>query len=110
MKVLFGRCSFPAGVVDIRVLARASITAEEVSRFEEKVGMSAPTRHHRNRQRERAELDRIARQLGQRFPAVPPERIAAAIDDRYRELEDSRIRDFVPVLIERAVRAELGRS
>jgi hypothetical protein len=52
---------------------------------------------------------RVHRVAGVRqFPELSAEHIARAIQGRYDEFEGSRIRDFVPVLVERSVRAELA--
>ena len=41
---------------------------------------------------------------------VPPETIQQAVRGEYDEYDNSAIRDFVPILVERAVRAELHRA
>ena len=44
------------------------------------------------------------------FPEVPPETIEQAVSGEYDDYDNSLIRDFVPILVERAVRAELHRT
>jgi hypothetical protein len=61
-------------------------------------------------QRHRSEqkaLEQIAERLATRFPELAADTIVHAIQGRYAEFEGSRIRDFVPVLVERSVRADL---
>ena len=53
---------------------------------------------------EQASFNRIAEQLALAFPDVPTDRVAAAVESEQERFRDSRIRDFVPILVERAVR------
>ena len=55
-------------------------------------------------------LDTLIRRLMEQFPEVEQEEIVRAVHGRYEQFEDSRIRDFVPVLVERAVRTEIVAS
>jgi hypothetical protein len=64
----------------------------------------------------RAQVDhaarkRLADRLAWRFSDLPAEEIERAVQETYAEFSGSRIRTFVPTLVERAVRAQLtGRS
>lgn len=49
----------------------------------------------------------VVHRLTSQFPEVPPETIQQAVRGEYDEYDNSAIRDFVPILVERAVRAEL---
>lgn len=60
------------------------------------------------RRSEQKALDQIAERLAARFPELPADTITHAVQGRYAEFEGSRIRDFVPVLVERSVRADLS--
>lgn len=63
---------------------------------------------HAHRERtERAQLQHIAERLARQFPELPTDEIVRTIQGRYEQFEGSRIRDFVPVLVEHAVRNEL---
>ena len=63
---------------------------------------------HTHRERsERAELQHIAERLARQFPELPSDQIVRTIQGRYEQFEGSRIRDFVPVLVEHAARNEL---
>ena len=42
------------------------------------------------------------------FPEVDPQIVARAVRGQYAEFADSTVRDFVPVLVERRARAQLG--
>jgi hypothetical protein len=57
---------------------------------------------------EETALQRLVDRLVQQFPELPPEEIVRAVHGRYAEHEHSRVRDFVPVLVERAARRELS--
>ena len=72
--------------------------------------MSAETRQQNAARREAIAMKHIAQRLSERFPTVPSERITTAINDRYARFEGSRVRDFVPVLVERSVRDELSHA
>jgi hypothetical protein len=71
---------------------------------------SAPAAEHKAEHRARAEqaaLAAVVQRLTSQFPEVPPETIRQAVRGEYDEYDNSAIRDFVPILVERAVRAEL---
>lgn len=65
-------------------------------------------REARTRTAERAALDRLIERLVQQFPELSREEITRAVHGRYADFDDSRVRDFVPVLVERAARRDLG--
>ena len=52
----------------------------------------------------RAVVDRLAAQ----FPELTRDDILQAVNGHYAGFEGSRVRDFVPVLVERAARAEIA--
>ena len=56
---------------------------------------------------EECALHDLIRRLVEQFPEVEQDEIVRAVHGRYEQFEDSRIRDFVPVLVERAVRTEI---
>jgi hypothetical protein len=56
---------------------------------------------------EESALHQLIRRLVEQFPEVDEDEIVRAVHGRYEQFEDSRIRDFVPVLVERAVRTEI---
>ena len=71
--------------------------------------LSAPRyANHRDRQREDQEIARVINRLTQQFPELPPEEIERAVHGTYTSFGDSPIRDFVPVLVERASRKTLA--
>ena len=72
--------------------------------------MSATTQQGKQAWREQVEreaLGRIAARLAIQFPELAPDDIRYAIQGRYAEFDGSRIRDFVPVLVERSVKSDL---
>jgi hypothetical protein len=56
---------------------------------------------------ERETLHRIVERLLPRLPKLPAEQVEAAVVGRYRDLQHSRFRDFVPILVERRAREDL---
>jgi len=59
---------------------------------------------------ERVAMSRVLAALQERFGDVNPDVITAAVAERYQYFEGCRIRDFVPLLVERAVRDDIRRS
>jgi hypothetical protein len=57
---------------------------------------------------EQQALSQVADRLQQRFPEVAPDAVRATVEQAYRQLENSRIRDYVPVLVERQARDVLA--
>ena len=49
----------------------------------------------------------IAERLQERFPEATPESITAAIEQARASFTDAKVRDFVPVLIEKEAKARL---
>ena len=50
----------------------------------------------------------VAARLHARFPQTPRDVIDRAVFEAHREFDDQPIRDFVPILVERQVRDQLG--
>lgn len=46
--------------------------------------------------------------LVERFTQLPPDRVSAAVLTAHTRFQDSSIRDFIPLLVERRVSAELA--
>jgi hypothetical protein len=61
----------------------------------------------RGREAEETAIRRLMERLTQVFPEVPEAEIARAVQGRYHDFDDSPVRDFVPVLVERSVRQHL---
>lgn len=62
----------------------------------------------RSRSSEQAALTGLVERLTQQFSELSREEIERAVHGRYALFEGSRVRDFVPVLVERAARRDLG--
>jgi flagellar motor switch protein FliM len=63
-------------------------------------------------ERQRAEakaLDKIAERVAAQFPELSTQRIVDSIHVHFSEFDGVRVRDFIPVLVERAVKADLTR-
>ena len=50
----------------------------------------------------------VVERLQARFPQTPRDVIARAVSEAHREFDDQPIRDYVPLLVERQVRDQLG--
>ncbi len=48
-------------------------------------------------------LDELADRLQGRFPQAPPDRIKQVVSEVHHQYDASRVRDFIPVLVEREV-------
>jgi hypothetical protein len=55
------------------------------------------------------EIREVVERLTARFPHEQPERIRAVVDAAHEQFEGNPIRDFVPVLVERAANETLTR-
>jgi hypothetical protein len=66
--------------------------------------------HKANRAKaERDALDHVAERLVRRFAHVDAEEIRRAVNREFDAYADARIRDFIPILVERAVSESLPR-
>ena len=61
-----------------------------------------------NESREAEALKTLATRLAGRFPDTPAERVNSSVQRAYHRFDGSRVRTFVPVLVEHAVRDELA--
>ncbi len=52
-------------------------------------------------------MSRVVERLRQQFPEVPPDALDAIVSGHYEAFDGRPVRDFVPVLVERATRADL---
>lgn len=59
-------------------------------------------------QNETDAIQHVVGRLGGQFPELPAEEIERTVHDKYESFADSPIRDFVPVLVERAARRQLA--
>jgi hypothetical protein len=72
-------------------------------------GMSNPDHQATHRARaEQAAFDKLVERVKGQFPELDREVIVRAVRGEYGKFETSPIRDFLPILIERSVRAELA--
>ena len=55
-------------------------------------------------------LEHAAERLSARFPEVPREDIDRLVEEHSEEYDDAPVKDFVPVLVEHDVKAELRQS
>ena len=55
-------------------------------------------------------MDEVVNRLAQRFPTLTLDRIHLVVDEELHRLENGRIRDFVPVLVEHAATERLRKE
>lgn len=60
--------------------------------------------------REETAIREVTARLAKRFPDRPAAEIDTAVCSQYRRFTEARIRDFIPVLVERAARDDLAHS
>jgi hypothetical protein len=52
-------------------------------------------------------IDQLRSELTQAFPSIPPQRVNATIDAELHQYDQVKVRDFVPLLVQREVTKEL---
>jgi hypothetical protein len=70
--------------------------------------MTSPGADARRQAAERDAIRRIIARLLEQFPELPATEIERAVCGSYGTFDDSAVRDFVPVLVERATRRQLA--
>jgi hypothetical protein len=58
-----------------------------------------------DRAEEQRQIDQVVSRLTESFPYVPDHIITETVDSTYRRFDDARIREFVPLFVERSCRA-----
>lgn len=58
-------------------------------------------------QEERVIIGDVERRLAKKYAGLPEDRIAAVVGDAYARFHSSRVRDFIPLLVERRAGEEL---
>ena len=53
-------------------------------------------------------IDQIAERLGNLYPTVPPETVQKVVYDKHSRFDGRRVRDFIPLFVERYARSELA--
>ena len=61
-------------------------------------------------QKERAQIDAVEHLLAQKYAELPHDHVAGVVQHAYARFTESKVRDFVPLLVERRAREELARS
>ena len=61
-------------------------------------------------QEERAQIDAVQRRLAQKYAELPHDHVAAVVRRVYGRFNQSTVRDYVPLLVERRATEELARS
>ncbi|WP_199190298.1 three-helix bundle dimerization domain-containing protein [Cryobacterium sp. N22] len=55
-------------------------------------------------------IDQVIDRLSQRFPSLEREHIADVVQVEHGQLDEGRVRDFVPVLVEKAAKRRLKKE
>jgi hypothetical protein len=58
-------------------------------------------------QEERAVIYEVERRLAEKYAALPADHITAVVQHAYAQFQSSRVRDFIPLLVERRADEEL---
>ena len=53
-------------------------------------------------------IQQVAARLMESYPTVPPDDVTTVVHHNHARFDESRIRDFVPLLVERGSRRELS--
>jgi hypothetical protein len=61
-------------------------------------------------QEERAQIDAVERRLAQKFADLPHDHVAGVVQHAHARFNQSTVRDYVPLLVERRAREELSTS
>jgi len=55
-------------------------------------------------------IDQVIDRLSQRFPTLDRDHIANIVEEEHGQLDEGRVRDFVPVLVEKAAKKRLKKE
>jgi hypothetical protein len=58
-------------------------------------------------QEERALITDVERRLAEKYSALPMDHVAAVVRHAYSQFQSSRVRDFIPLLVQRRAAEEL---
>lgn len=61
-------------------------------------------------QEERAQIDVVERRLAEKYAELPHDHVAAVVQRVHARFNQSTVRDYVPLLVERRATEELSRS
>jgi hypothetical protein len=59
-------------------------------------------------QEERALINGVERRLAEKYAALPVDHITTVVQHAYAQFQSSRVRDFIPLLVQRRADEELG--
>ena len=55
-------------------------------------------------------IEGVVQRLTERYPSLPPDRVASVVDEEFHRFDDAKVTDFVPVLVEHDAREVLRRE
>ncbi len=58
-------------------------------------------------QEERVWIDDVERRLAEKYPTLPPDHVTAVVRHAYSHFQSSRVRGFIPLLVQRRADEEL---
>ena len=61
-------------------------------------------------QEERAQIDAVQRRLAQKYAEVPHDQVVGVVQHEYARYKQSKLRDFIPLLVERRAGEHLAKS
>jgi hypothetical protein len=61
-----------------------------------------------NSQEEQRQLDQVVERLAKKYSSVPADHVVDAVNTAYSRFDGSRIRDFVPLFVERIAHESLS--
>ena len=65
---------------------------------------------HMSELEETQAMEHVIDRLSERFPSLERDHIVGVVEDERRQLQAGRVRDFVPVLVEKAAKKRLKRE
>jgi hypothetical protein len=72
--------------------------------------MSLPAPHHHRGPNEDDAIRHVVSRLARQFPELSTAEVERAVLGHYGSFDDRPVRDFVPMLVERATREQLARE
>jgi hypothetical protein len=56
---------------------------------------------------EREAIDDVVKRLKKKYPDTPGKHIEQIVDDNYKKLQNAKLRDYIPVLVEHGAKSEI---
>ncbi|MGO4689166.1 three-helix bundle dimerization domain-containing protein [Glaciibacter sp. 2TAF33] len=59
---------------------------------------------------EREAIDDVVKRLKKKYPDIPGKHIEQIVDDNYTKLQNAKLRDYIPVLVEHGAKSEIVKA